>query len=417
MSNTYDLSKIIKQNVIRPDNNFEHIINFFMKTDKNNIQMKYLDIIRSDESCDKILGKGYNGTAFIPSVNNYIKKKLDDKKIKIPVVIKTEHHGTDIQFNIINNILYIWSQHNITLEAIILMLVKKLTKYSVNLPTIFSYGICEDKKYINKMVSLRHGLPIPIEIRIDNFFTRSNLWNGKPHINIFTSSLSNVYELITYILYFSNDGMIMLPNGIECDVIDLFDQICISYLVTYKLLTDNNIFPSDFHPGNIFIHWLNTSSYYNNRYIGNIKKITYKIIDKYYEINTFGMIFILGDIGNSIVKIKDDVILIGCLGAENQINHLDIMFNPNYMNTEFFDMLRSSIPTKIFDKLIINKIYFEYPYNEFVNTHKGIIEYPDKISHIKDRKNVEQLLEYFNKYSVPNYTDDNNNVLIEIKKY
>jgi hypothetical protein len=69
--------------------------------------------------------------------------------------------------------------------------------------------------------------------------------------------------------------------------------LCISFFATYHLLTENNIFPSDMHTANIFIHWLDDNSYYNTINIKNLKEIVYKIGKKYYKIKTFGFVLIL----------------------------------------------------------------------------------------------------------------------------
>ena len=44
-----------------------------------------------------------------------------------------------------------------------------------------------------------------------------------------------------------------------------------------NLLQNHNIFVSDMHCSNIFIHWLNDESYLGNEKIGNIENIIYKI--------------------------------------------------------------------------------------------------------------------------------------------
>ena len=86
-----------------------------------------------------------------------------------------------------------------------------------------------------------------------------------------------MYDLYNFIYYSKNkDGSVILPNGIKCDNIsELYDYICISYLATFHLLTENKIYPKDMIPSNIFIHWLNDTSYYNNQNIKDCKYIIY----------------------------------------------------------------------------------------------------------------------------------------------
>jgi hypothetical protein len=194
------------------------------------------------------------------------------------------------------------------------MYIHKLWYKTVHLPLMFAYGTCSNTKIVDKIITLRHGLVKPIEINMTGKIYNDNvLWNNKNKYNeIIKNTIATMKELFIYIHYNKNkDGSIKLPNGQKCNVSEVFDYMCISYLATHELLCKNNIYPSDMHNKNIFIHWLNDNSYYNETNIKNIKEIIYKIDDKYYKIKTFGFVIILGDTGTFIIDLKKDKFIIG----------------------------------------------------------------------------------------------------------
>ena len=288
-------------------NNFNdkinEIIKFISKSDKKTIKNKLLDIIEYNKFCPVVLGQGSSGKVYIPESKN-IEVNIDNKKVHLPVIVKeandSTNHEPDINIDIIGNKLYIVGNYNgITTEAIILMYIKQLYKKTVHLPLILGYGTCLENNNINKIIAIRHGLDKEIEVNISK--------NNKHK-----SYITTLKDLFNYIYFSKNkDGSVILPNGIKCDNIsELYDYICISYLATFYLLTENKIYPDDMHNGNIFIRWLNDTSYYNNENIKDCKNIIYKVNNKYYKIKTFGFVIVLGDAGCFLLQAKKDVFIV-----------------------------------------------------------------------------------------------------------
>ena len=230
------------------DNKVNEIIKFISNADKKTIKNKLHNILEYHKFCPTVLGQGSFGKAYIPESKN-IEVHIDNKKVYLPIVIKEANNLTnepDINIDIIGNKLYIVGNYNgITAEAIILMYIKQLYKKTVHLPLILGYGTCLEKTKINKIITIRHGLDKEIEVDISKNYKHK-------------SYITTLKDLFNYIYFSKNkDGSVILPNGIKCDNIsELYDYICISYLATFHLLTENKIYPKDMDPSNIFIHWL-----------------------------------------------------------------------------------------------------------------------------------------------------------------
>ena len=384
-------------------NNFNdkinEIIKFISKSDKKTIKNKLLDIIEYNKFCPTVLGKGAFGIAYIPESKN-IELNIDNEKVYLPVVVKEANKLTnepDINIDIIGNKLYIVGNNNgITAEAIILMYIKQLYQKTVHLPLILGYGTCLKKNKINKIITTRYGLSKEMEVDL------KNLSGNKKH----KSYITTLKDLFNFIYFTKNkDGSVILPNGIKCsNISELYDYICISYLATYHLLTINKIYPQDMHDENIFIHWLNDTSYYNNENIKDCKNIIYKIKNKYYKIKTFGFVIVLGDSGNFFLEAKKDVIIVGfgsydnkkmMIGAKNN-NNIDIIRN--------HDM----ITPNEFIKSIAYKILNSEPYNLYPKySHWG-----ENIT--KNLSTPELLNFYYKKYGVDKYTKNKNTIFIKI---
>jgi hypothetical protein len=400
-------------------NNFNdkinEIIQFISKSDKKKIKNKLLDVIEYNKFCPTILGQGAFGIAYIPESKN-IEVNIDNKKVYLPVVVKESHNNSneyDIDMNIISDKLYITGNYNgITSEALILMYIQQLCKKTVNLPLILGYGTClDDKKNnikkINKIITTRHGLYNDIEVDLTGKVYGKNIKHK--------SYITTLSDLFNYIYFSKNkDGSVILPNGIKCDNIsELYDYICISYLATYHLLTKNKIYPQDMHEGNIFIHWLNDKSYYNNENIKDCKNIIYRVKNKYYKIKTFGFVIILGDCGLFLVEAKKDVIIIGS-------GHVDKkMKDPLKMALLDAKRINMDIIIRCYDMLTMNEFKNSIAYN-ILNSYPNNL-YP--LSPLwklwstpitKDLSTPELLDFYYKKYGVDKYTKNKNTILIKI---
>ena len=388
------------------DNKVKEIIKFISKSDKKTIKNKLHNILEYNKFCPIILGQGAFGKAYIPESKN-IEVNIDGKKVNLPIVVKEvitseykDVNKPDINFDIIGNNLYIIGNfHGITSEAIILMYIKQLCTKTVHLPLILGYGTCLENNKINKIIATRLGLDKEIEVDLTGKVYGKNIKHKS-----FITTLEDLYNFIYYSK--NKNGSVILPNGIKCDNIsELYDYICISYLATFHLLTENKIYPKDMDPSNIFIHWLNDTSYYNNENIKDCKNIIYKVNNKYYKIKTFGFVIVLGDAGCFLLQAKKDVIIVG---YENYFETKEKMLcNYTKYNIDIILNHGMIIPNE-FIKSIANKILNSEPYNLYPRySHWG--------ENITKNLSTPELLDfYYKKYGIDKYTKNKNTIFIKI---
>jgi len=391
-----------------------YINNLSHKDNINDIKLQLFDLLKSDDYCQKIIGEGGFGKVFVPE-QNYATLLINNKSIKIPIVIKESHVNNESLFNIniIHNILYIHSFEDITTEALILMYIHQLYDKTVHLPLMLNYATCNSDK-INRIIMKKYGLNKEQEIDLKNTYSGPPWFKNRPP-DIRKTNIVNIHQLFEYIQYnkYTNDNgddMIILPNQIKCNVIKLIDYICISYLATHYLLAQNNIFISDMKPENIFIHWLDKKSYYGATNIKNIKSITYKINDSYYEIETFGFVIILGDLGTSIIKIKDDVIMVGNIyDLNSNYEEINRQMIPNINCFYMLSCFRDLLTFEQLEKTIIHQIYKSDPYNKIFYINYGW-QLPNNI--INNYLNPLELLIFFNEYKINKHIKKSNNIVI-----
>ena len=188
--------------------------------------------------------------------------------------------------------------------------------------------------------------------------------------------------------------------------------------MTHHLLNINNIYPDDMWSDNIFIHWLNENSYFNDECIKDIEDIIYKINNKFYKIKTFGFVIVLGDVGMFNIKVKKDVLVIGSFfNIKENYKLLDMKLKPEYTNYDFikfsFYLILNLLTPEEFTNTIAFKILNTEPYNNFPNQNWHLFGY--ELSHLKKLKSTFDLLSFFDeKYCIKNYSKTKNNILIKI---
>jgi hypothetical protein len=400
---------------------FNKIIDFIKKSKKKIIIKKFFDVIYNNAYCPVVLGKGFGGQVYLPEIDKTFPYKIGNKTIQLPIVVKVERENQNIEkyfgLDLLDNKLYINAYGGLTTEAIILMFIMNLRHKTVHLPMLLAYSTCSNTKLIDRIYTLRYGLDEPVEIDLTGkIFDEQSLWHKRDKFTqIFKKTIATLGDLFTYIHYSKNkDDTVILPNNIKCNIIELYDYLCISFLATYHLLTENNIFPSDAHPYNIFIEWLNDNSYYNDKNIKDIEEIIYKIGNKYYKIKTFGFVLIFGDTGTFIIKIKKDIILIG-QAPDIKKNYLD--YNKRieipYTNMDLIKYMFELLTFKQCKKTIAYNIMNTEPYcNNPINDWQLL---GTDISYLDNTKSTIELLEFFyDKYGVDKYEKNNNNILITI---
>lgn len=358
---------------------------------KNTLPKLLLDM---SNYCDKILGKGLNGEVTTRTFGETINVIIKDKTIALPVVLKKSLHSGKFNIDIVNDILYLSCDKNLTCEAIMLYYISKLwfSGASPHLPFMVAFSICGDNLQI---ITEKHGLNKEILLECDIYTQIPDL--DYEYKENYKSNLATLQDLFIYVNNNANGDLIVLPNGITCNVVKLFDYITISLLHTYDLLYNKyKISLGDMHSGNIFIHWLNKNSYCGNTYIGDATHIVY-YNTKYIRIETYGFVVKVGDIGNSVMNPHKNVFIVGQSQDVNKA--IDLLkkcyskYNPAYYQIIYNLMV--GVQYKYFLKMCIFQIFNVYPFNELALF--GAIE----TKYIKDfPRATDLLLTYFNKYVV-----------------
>jgi hypothetical protein len=401
---------------------FDKIVDFITHSKKEEIAEKLLDLIQNTSFCPILLGQGFTGNVFLPEIDRTFPYKIGNKIVQLPVVIKVASYLNDINhyfgYYLLDNKLYISGYRGLTTETLILMFINNLRNKTVHLPLLLTYATCSKTKVIDRIYTLRYGLDKPVEINLINkIYNEVSLWQKQydEPIAIFKNNVSTLIELFDYIHYSKNkDDNVILPNNIMCNITELYDYLCISYLATHHLLIKNNIFPSDMNCKNIFIHWLNDSSYYKDKNIKNLEEIIYKIGNKYYKIKTFGFVLILGDTGTFVIKIKEDIILAGH-AANITTNYFkyDRIMTDTHNNIEFIKDSMNYLTPKQFKNTIVSKIINTEPYCNYPIRQYKLLG--TDISYLDNMKPTTELLKFFyDKYGVSKYEKKNNNILITI---
>lgn len=374
------------------------IVNFINNSTLEDIDKNLLNHLKYEKYCNEYFGNGNYGYVISRRFGKHMKILTTSKKnIKIDIVIKAqnrEQYGLHIIIK--DKKLYIYGE-SILFDTIILLYMKKLffDKKSVHLQLIVGNGYCsEDFIFI---ILERNGL----KNKHEKQFEKNMLSRNKSVLSYYTT----LKDLLLYIyaFYDKNTMKIKLPNDIECDVIKLIDYIIISIIHTCKILYENNIFAKDLHFDNIFIHWLNKRSYFDDINLKDLKYIYYKNKKDIIKIETFGFIIKIGDVGNFIIKPRDDIEIYGnSRSIYDKLNNLYYIDGSAILSTIYF--IKDLIPQIIFKDLVINKIDIIYPYNDFSI-------YNIKIDIIENILTYEQVLEKFKKYNVDNYKENKHSII------
>jgi hypothetical protein len=373
-----------------------NIVEFIKNNDIYHIESNLNPLIKDiNEFCDELIGKGGLGKVVIKKVGSNIDIDVNGKTINLPVVVKTAIDNDGIfSMKIINSTLYITSYKDITAEAIIMSYVRELWFNAVtpHVPLMIGFSKCDivNSSVVDTIVSEYHGLIKEISIKKPGF-DRMPLFHDISSISKFTSKLSTWKDLVAYINIQTINEEVILPNNIKCNVVKLIDYISISFLHTAYVLYENyGMVLNDMHAGNLFIQWLSDNSFLGDKCLKTIEKISYKILDKIYIIETYGLILKLGDIGSCILHPKEDVWILGqCANIDKNYLLVESYHNPNMASFKSFMSIIKGFPYEIYSKTKIWQILQSHPYNKFA------INMPMAYSHINEIPNLISLLNNF----------------------
>lgn len=364
--------------------------------------------------CDHVLGEGYFGKVTRNTVGAFFNVNIgkDNTVVTMPIVVKQSKRNGTIAKKEIGNVLFIYSNDNMTCEAMMLYMVSKLwyKGISPNLPFLVAAGNCDNNPQITTHLMLEfNGLSPGIVIDRTKM-----LFSMKHNFMYYTrySTLTTFYDLCIYMLLNMDDKlMCKLPNNVIVYVPEIVDNFIISFLYTSNLLWNKlKLTLLDQHYENIYTHWINDTSYSGDRSLSELKTICFQLDkNKYLRINTHGIIFKIGDIGSSVMIPQKNVYIIGDIATQN-VEMLKIYANkiPVYLDT--LTRLSLLMPQIILSNTKIYKILSKDPFNKyyFGNGIKmdEINKYPTDLDVLNDPAFAELI--------VDKVSDDKNNFVVKL---
>jgi len=392
---------------------------------KNKIQLFMNNL---DGYCEEKLGSGYFGDVVSNTISGSVEIKIKNKKIPMEVAIKKIRSQTGV-FDVIKyeDSIIIYSNNELSCETIFFMLVSELwiREITPHVPYLIGAGKCDttlppknidtaqnltqlkqDTLLINRFVIERHGLSEEIIVQNKGI---NPFVNEGPKIT--KTYLNNLMDLMKYICLNRKQDKALLPNDIQCNIVDLLDGYFISFLHTAHLLWKNyKITLLDQHSKNIFIHWIDKQTYMGTKLLDNVKYIYYKLTNKneYIRIPTFGTLLKIGDLGSCVSNPTNNLFIVGDLPQiDDSLKHIHKYKTQLPMYIDFMLNINFLLPTDIYDQTIVSKIFHQEMF-------KDLVIYDGYMSNVDKYPSPYDLLLYnpaFDKYRV-NSIIDKKNILI-----
>lgn len=357
----------IKRGSFRGGNNEEKaridIIEFLRSAPIAEIQAELQNNMNNRDICDETIGVGTSGVVIRSNIGHTMTVKLGEKIVYMPVVAKLPRDNKQAELNmaIVNKKLYIYSRDGLNTEAIIMLAAREFWPNNPHIHLMLNYSNCVGHS-VNRIMTELHGLPGEIEYN-KNYVNILPLWNERASQRTITR-LATLGDLVEYINVHGAD--LTLPNGAKCSASALIDQFVISYLHTHEYMYKRGIILLDMHIENIFIHWQNNASFMGEKSLEHVKKISYDFGEFIAEIDTFGMILKMGDIGHAIYIARDDVIVVGnCVDAQLAAHIIENDLTLNYTCRNFINMFLSRLPLDIIKDTVSQSILTSRPYDKF----------------------------------------------------
>lgn len=398
------------------DTNSLNIIHFYTKNTNTVILEKHHDFLkRLVEFCYEALGEGKTAKVNIIKVSDKFTINIKNTNITIRAVVKifNEHYEESIiqynkqkflasvkdyenlpkrEYDIIlstyvpNDTLIFVGNEGPNVETVILSFVSKLwyDSETPHVPFLIGPFACNDVK--NNIFNPTGIDTLALEqtgYRRYETFKNNSIQPSTFVSRIFYSHFETLGSLLLFMLndmYIKNDVyMAKLPNGIEVSISHFIDTVSLSFFFTYThLFNRSGITMCDQHINNILIQWQDDYAFCGNRPLKNIKKIVYDISNanneitsydknkKYYAINTNGFIIKLGDVGSSVLKVRDNLFFVGVANQNMVEKCFFINFIPCYL--DFIHDVYNSLPLGIAKYTILDKILSSDEFSQHVGS-------------------------------------------------
>lgn len=410
----------------------ERNISKIFTTSPKDIYKKFMEALDHNVAkCEVILGEGMFGSVSRPNYSAFALIDVKNKKVEIKTVLKKLKLSNDMQFGhtiITKNAIdehiekivpsdmktfvknqkfpkeihvFFSDNHDPHCEYILLAFASKLwyDKITPHVPFMVVPMSCGSSNSLNSFLLEANGLPV----KIKTMYKTASLYLQNPALyNL--SYCETLYKLIEFMTNTGDSNTCVLPNGELVNISTFIDHISISYLFTYQQLIHKiGMVLQDQHLNNIFMYWLDSNSYMGSTFIGKLKNIVYEIdTSTQFLINVPGVLLKIGDIGASILKPRDDVIVVGELFGSNDaiLKALYADKMPYYM--QFIDNMLHTVPFCILMQTCLFALYQDHPFNTLSGSSGITHEYPTCSDILK---------KYFKKYILSEHMKNVDNTL------
>jgi len=376
---------------------------------KENIANKIIEI---SQLCEDKIGEGFFGRVYTPLISPIatitINKKLS---VRFPIVVKESKH-TEGNFYILDGKkrMYIYSDRDLTAESIILFFISKFW-YNTSFPYgpfLVSIHSCGANKnvLVDKLVTERHGYYYTVETvhtginlvgELDNSFSKLETVGA-----LLETALNKCDNNYNFILQLYN-------KKLKFNIVELVNYIVLHFLISVDYCTRKGLILTDQHIHNIFISWLASGTInIGNKHMISVTDIYYKLDNSTIIKAPLKNILIkLGDIGSSVLKLRNDLWIIGdVIKEQDVISHVEKYFDkyiPSYMT--LFNGLHDILPHDMFSKSVLHDIYTDKHISKYTHL-TGYVD-PDKYPTASDL-----LYRYFTEYIVEKLPTDSKSVFL-----
>lgn len=416
------------------NDNTLNVIKYIKEHDNQNIKDALPEIIYNIvQMCEQKIGEGGHGIVKKLNYGNIVSVYVKDTYIIMRTVIKQyKHIGKydslmytqkdyikDIEeykkeqydyekllkVKIPKNLTVFYGEYHPLYETIGLMYLSKMwyDELTPHVPYLIMPMTCNTENMIDHLLLEMNGLINPI-----------NSDRKRQMPGIYDQTVENTYlETVNALLKHISSNFIVENNKILCwipnlqqpdldeiavevvDVIELIDSLTLSFLFTYEhVWREAKMILTDQYTQNVFIHWLSDGSHMGKRNIMNTKEIVYLVKNKKYKIRTNGIILKIGDVGSSVIKPKEDLMIIIDLNDKSSVQKAMYLERiPTYI--EFIGDVYYHLPKVIAEKTIVNQILTSKEFETYSTVAGGV--------NLDDPHPIDLIEKYFKKFSFDDY--------------
>ena len=390
-----------------------NIINFLKNNNNKTIKDKIItEIAGLTYACQDKIGEGYFGKVYTPLIPNVGTIKLkNDTYTYVPIAVKEVTHNGVFDFVDTKKRLYLYSDRELTCEAMLLYFISKYwyeskCPYAPFLVSVHKCFTDNQSALIDHLVTERHGI-----------FESYDSFSQGVHIVGNGNTMDSTHKLETFynLLHAGFDKYddkynfnIELMNA-KFNLIDMIDNLMLHTLIYMDYCTKHGLILVDQHLNNIFVSWINDTTTIGGKKMKPVKNIYYTIgKNEHIEAPVNLIIPKIGDVGSSVLKMRDDLWIVTDLINVRNVEKISKLFGsyvPPYLL--MFDGLKNVVPYDVFSKTLLKDIYDD---NKIISQNYSVMT--QCVEPAKFPTESQLLKKYYKKYLVSDLPKDSETVFI-----